>query len=75
MLSQNGVFVLKTFCPQNDAIRSDHSLIRNVPKLTYITLQNFPTGETPGPLLKGGRGRGGKGGEGDRRGKRVMGKE
>jgi len=45
------------FCPQSDAMRSDHSLTRNAPKLTYSNLgfQNFSGGETPGFPLKGGR--------------------
>jgi len=65
VLSPNSASVLKTFCPQSDAIRDDHSLTRNAPKLTYNNLrfQNFPRGETPGPSLRGeGKGRIGKGG-------------
>jgi len=76
VLSPNGVSVFKTFSPQSDAIRSDHSLTRNVPKLIYsnVRFQNFPRRETPGPPLKGGTGSGGKGREGDGKGKNGMGK-
>jgi len=57
-LSRNGVFIFNFFCPQSDAIRSDHSLTRNAPKLTYSNLrfQEFHRGRNPRNFVKRGNG-------------------
>jgi len=60
------VYILKTFCPQSDGIRSH----QNAPKLTYSNLkfQNFPRAEIPDPWTPVKRGMG-RGREYERRGR------
>ena len=49
------VYCKQNFCPQSNPIRSDPSLTRNGPNLTYSDLrfQNFPREKPPDPIKKG----------------------